>query len=100
MSNLHPECDRRREDTGHSPGPDNNLASARLIIEMDYGITVYPPETDGSPWRAVFPENGVRHFRQAATEELLAGKLEQVRLRLGFDAFNMERPGAELIAHT
>src|ERR1700761_9608898 len=99
MRHLHPEGDLRREDAGNSPGPHNTLASARLVIEMDYGITVYPPETDGSPWRAVFIENGVRHFRQGATEELLAVKLEQVRLRLAFDAFNMERLGADLIAH-
>jgi integrase len=99
MSSLHPESDGRRDGAGNSPGPDSNQAFARLIIEMDHGITVYPPETDGSPWRAVFLENGVRRFRQGATEELLAVKLEQVRLRLAFDASNMERPGADLIAH-
>jgi hypothetical protein len=30
----------------------------RPVIELDFGILVYPPETDGEPWRAVFTENG------------------------------------------
>jgi hypothetical protein len=40
----------------------------RRVIEMDHGITVYPPAEDGEPWRAVFPENGQRRHRQAGTE--------------------------------
>jgi hypothetical protein len=46
---------------------------------MEHGITVYPPEADGEPWRAVFVENGARRFRQGATEAKLAEKLEKVR---------------------
>jgi integrase len=99
MSNVQPGSGRRREYAGESSWTDNKLGSARPVIEMDYGITVYPPEADGEPWRAVFIGNGVRRFRQAATEERLATKLGQVRLRLAFDASNMERPGADLIAH-
>ncbi len=71
----------------------------RLVIELDYGITVYPPKGDGEPWRAVFTENGERRNRQAATEGKLAAKLEKVRERLQAGAPNMERPGADLIAH-
>ena len=37
--------------------------------------------------------------RQGATEEKLAAKLEKVTERLQADAPNMERPGADLIAH-
>jgi hypothetical protein len=65
------------------------------VIELDFGILVYPTETDGEPWRAVFTENGQRKFRQGATEEKLAAKLENVKERLQADAANMERPGAD-----
>ena len=44
-------------------------------------------------------ENGQRRYRQGATEEKLAAKLEKVRERLAACAPNMERPGADLIAH-
>ena len=71
----------------------------RPVIELDFGILVYPPETDGEPWRAVFTENGQRRFRQGATEAKLAAKLEKVRERLRADAANMEWPGADLIRH-
>ena len=53
--------------------------SARPVIELDFGILVYPPETDGEPWRAVFTENGQRKYWQGATEAKLAEKLEKVR---------------------
>ena len=73
--------------------------SARPVIELDFGILVYPPEADGEPWRAVFTENGQRRYRQGATEAKLAEKLEKVRERLQADAASMERPGADLIRH-
>jgi integrase len=98
MSNVQPGSGRR-EYAGGSPWAGDESGAARLVIEMEHGITVYPPDADGGPWRAVFVENGVRRFRQGATEERLAAKLEQVRLRLAFDASKMERPGADLIAH-
>jgi hypothetical protein len=69
------------------------------VIELAFGILVYPPENDGEPWRAVFTENGQRKYRQGATEAKLAEKLEKVRERLQADAANMERPGADLIKH-
>jgi len=47
----------------------------RPVIELDFGILVYPPEADGEPWRAVFTENGQRKYRQGATEAKLAAKL-------------------------
>ena len=78
---------------------DSVRQSARPVIELDFGILVYPPETDGEPWRAVFTENGQRKYRQGATEAKLAEKLEKVKERLQADAANMERPGADLIAH-
>ena len=73
--------------------------SGRPVIELECGITVYPPQADGEPWRAVFIENGQRRYRQAVTEEKLAAKLEKVTERLRADAPNMERPGADLIAY-
>ena len=73
--------------------------SARPVIELEFGILVYPPETDGEPWRATFTEHGQRKYRQGATEAKLAAKLEKVRERLSAGAANMERPGADLIAH-
>ena len=93
--------------TGRSPkGPrvtgderESVRQADRPVIEMEHGITVYPPEADGEPWRAVFVENGARRFRQGATEAKLAEKLEKVRERLAVEASNMERPGADLIAY-
>jgi integrase len=72
---------------------------ARPVIELGFGILVYPPETDWGPWRATFTEHGQRKYRQAATEAKLAAKLEKVRERLSAGAANMERPGADLIAY-
>ncbi len=51
---------------------DSVRQSARPVIELDFGILVYPPETGGEPWRAVFTENGQREYRQGATEAKLA----------------------------
>jgi integrase len=75
------------------------IQPARAVIELEFGILVYPPEAEGEPWRAVFTENGQRRYRQGATEAKLAAKLEKVRGRLSAGAANMERPGADLIAH-
>lgn len=61
----------------------------RLVIELECGVTVYPPQAEGELWRAVFIENGRRRFRQAASEAGLAAKLEKVTERLQADASNM-----------
>lgn len=71
----------------------------REVLEMEHGITVYPPREEREPWRAVFTEDGHRRNRQAMSEAGLASKLEKVRERLAAEAVNMEKPGAELIAH-
>jgi hypothetical protein len=42
---------------------DSVRQSARPVIELDFGILVYPPGTGGEPWRAVFTENGQRKYR-------------------------------------
>jgi integrase len=73
--------------------------SARVVVEAECGILVYPPEEAGEPWRAVFTENGRRRFRQAMTEAELAVKLAKVAERLRAGAPDMERAGADLIAH-
>jgi integrase len=70
----------------------------RVVVELECGVTVYPPQRDGEPWRAVWAEDGRRRFREAVTEEKLAAKLEKVIERLQADAPNMERPGTDLIA--
>jgi hypothetical protein len=70
-----------------------------VVVEAECGILVYPPEEAGEPWRATFTENGRRRFRQAMTEAELAAKLEKVTERLRAGAPDMERPGADLIAH-
>jgi integrase len=74
-------------------------AAGRPVIDLEWGITVYPPRQQGEPWRAVWVEDGRRRFREAVTEEKLAAKLEKVTERLQADAPNMERPGADLIAY-
>jgi hypothetical protein len=71
----------------------------RVVVELDHGVTVYPPGVEGKPWWAVWVENGRRRYRQGATEEKLAAKLEKITERLEADAPEMERPGADLIAY-
>ena len=71
----------------------------RPVIEMDWGITVYPARFEGDRWRATWYENGRRRQCEAGTEDRLAVRLKNVTERLAADAFNMERTGGELIAH-
>jgi integrase len=70
-----------------------------VVVEVGWGITVYPPVSAGELWRATFTEEGRRRYRQAVSEEKLAVKLEKVAERLAAGAPGMERPGSELIAH-
>jgi integrase len=74
-------------------------AGGRTVVEMECGITVYPPEAPEELWRAVFIEDGRRRYRQAVSEQKLALKLAKVTERLRACAPDMERPGADLIAH-
>jgi hypothetical protein len=73
-------------------GDARESARGRPVIELDAGITVYPPERDGAPWRAIWVEDGRRRFCEAATEAKLAVKLAKVTERLEADAPGMERP--------
>jgi integrase len=68
------------------------------VIELDLGITVYPPRDKGGRWRAVWHEDGERRQCESVSEEKLAAKLEKVRQRLAMGASNMAKPGADLIA--
>jgi integrase len=68
------------------------------VIELEVGITVYPPAETGGRWRAVWTEDGRRRYCEAVTEEKLAAKLAKVTERLEADAPGMERSGADLIA--
>jgi hypothetical protein len=69
------------------------------VIELEYGITVYPAREGQDRWRAARYENGRRRQCEAVSEERLATRLETVTERLAADAPNMERTGADLIAH-
>ena len=68
------------------------------VIELELGITVYPPRQEGGRWRAVWNEDGGRKQCESVSQEKLAVKLEKVRQRLATGAANMTRPGAGLIA--
>jgi integrase len=68
------------------------------VIELELGITVYPPRQEGGRWRAVWHEEGERQQCESVSEEKLATKLEKVRQRLSTCAANMTKPGADLIA--
>jgi integrase len=69
------------------------------VIELEHGITVYPAREGQDRWRAVWYENGSRRQCEAVSGERLAARLEKVTERLAADAPNMERLGADLIAH-
>jgi len=79
----------------------------RVVIELDFGITVYPPQPvpqairkkRPTRWRAVWYEEGQRQQCESVNEEKLAAMLEKVKERLEADAPNMKRSGADLIAH-
>ena len=68
------------------------------VIELEYGITVYPARDEHGRWRAVWHEDGQRQQCEAATEQKLAARLEKVTERLQAGAPDMKRPGADLIA--
>ena len=69
------------------------------VVELGYGITVYPDREEKGRWRAVWYEDGKRQQCEAGTEQKLAAKLEKVTERLEADAPNMKLPGAALIRH-
>jgi hypothetical protein len=69
------------------------------VIELEYGITVYPAREEHGRWRAVWYEDGERQQCEAASEEKLAPRLEKITERLQAGAPDMKRPGADLIAY-
>jgi integrase len=73
-------------------------SSGRPVIELGWGVTVYPARREGGRWRAVWYEGGQRRQCEAVAEDKLAAKLAKVTERLSADAPDMERPGADLIA--
>jgi hypothetical protein len=48
------------------------------VIELEYGITVYPAREGQDPWRAVRYENGKRRQCEAMSQERLAARLEKI----------------------
>lgn len=69
------------------------------VLELGYGISVYPPREKGGRWRAVWHENGRRKQCESVSKEAFAEKVEKARQRLATGASNMTRPGADLIAY-
>jgi hypothetical protein len=89
---------RRARGSARVQGEARESARGRTVIELDAGITVYPPRDAGGRWRAVWTEDGRRRYCEAVTEEKLAARLAKVTERLEADAPGMERSGADLIA--
>jgi hypothetical protein len=58
----------------------------REVIELEFGITGYPPRDKGGRWRAAWHEDGVRKQCESVSEERLAAKLEKVRQRIATGA--------------
>jgi hypothetical protein len=79
-------------------GEARESARGRAVIDLDAGITVYPPQENGGRWRAVWMEDGRRRYCEAVTEAKLAARLAKITERLEADAPSMERSGADLIA--
>ena len=75
-------------------GEARESARGRAVIELDAGITVYPPQENGGRWRAVWIEDGRRRYCEAVTEAKLATRLAKITERLEADAPGMERPGS------
>jgi hypothetical protein len=82
-------------------------SSGRVVVELEWGVTVYPARREGDRWRAVWYEGGRRRQCEAVAEDKLAAKVTKVTEvaevtevtgRLAADAPGMERPGADLIA--
>jgi integrase len=71
----------------------------RLVIELEYGVTVYPARAAGDRWRAVWYEDGQRRQCQSVSEDRLAARLDKVTERLATGAIGLERPGADLITY-
>ena len=71
----------------------------RVVIELEWGVTVYPAREPGDRWRAVWYEDGQRRQCQAVSEDRLAARLEMVTERLATGALKLQRPGADLIAY-
>jgi hypothetical protein len=76
---------------GQTPG--------RVVIELEWGVTVYPARGPGDRWRAVWYENGQRRQCESVSEDRLAVRLDKVTERLATGALNLERPGADLIVY-
>ena len=64
----------RRPARGNSRvrGEARESARGRAVIELDAGITVYPPQENGGRWRAIWIEDGRRRYCEAVTEAKLA----------------------------
>jgi integrase len=74
-------------------------ADERLVVEVGWGVTVYPAREAGGRWRALWYEGGRRRQCESVSEYGLAGRLAPVLERLAADAAHTELSGADLVAH-
>jgi hypothetical protein len=65
------------------------------VMELDLGITVYPPRDKGGRWRAVWHEDGERQQCDSVSQDKI-GESQAAAFHGG--AANMTRPGTDLIA--
>src|SRR5690348_18006166 len=54
----------------------------RMVVEVGWGVVVYPARFAGDRWRAVWYEGGRRRQCEAASEERLAARVEKIVARL------------------
>ena len=75
------------------------LSAADVIVTPE-GITVYPPDAEGKPWRAVrYDPDGERRGCRATSETAMAAKLEPVKARIIAEAHRTMAPVSQLVAH-
>jgi integrase len=75
------------------------LSAADVIVTPE-GITVYPPDAEGKPWRAVwYDPDGERRGCRATTESAMAAKLEPIKARIITEAHRTKAPVSQLVAH-
>jgi len=74
-------ADRRRLVLAGGTGRAATRGSGE-VIDLEYGITVYPAREEGGRWRAVWQEDGERQQCESRSEEGLAVKVERVTERL------------------
>jgi integrase len=72
----------------------------KFAIVTAEGVKVYPPLSEGRPWKAVWTEpNGRRGSCTAKSEAHMAARLDSIGVRLRVDAPNALRRGSALVEY-